>query len=134
MPVQKVDPNNEFERIINKLGIIEEDEYTDPTVNRIDLVYLNKHIKKIRKIVTEHEKKINRTDIDKDTLRGIINHQDLLQVIVDKFYDEIKSGPYNNNSFYRAMEKCESREVCKKSSAEACDIYDFIEDRNIQLT
>ena len=130
---EESDPDNLFPTIIDKLGIIEEDEFTDPIVNPIDLVYLNKNVKKVEEIIKTHEKTINRTDIDKDILRKIIHHTDLLQTIVTSFYQEIKNGPYNNNAFYQAMEKCESQEQCKGSKSEACDIYNFMKGDHIEI-
>jgi hypothetical protein len=121
------DNDNLLPGIIYKLGI--EDVRSD----FIDFDILQTQITEIAESIKEIDATINLTTIDQDILTQITSNKELLLHIVAQFYDTIQEGPYNNNSFYSTLQKCESSEFCSSSDSPICDIYDFLDQNSVDF-
>jgi len=124
---ERYDISNQLPTILYKLKIDEKADFVDYEV-------LATQKDQIETAIHNVEAHLNRTDIDPRILAKVIKHQDLLIKIVNLFYKTIVDGPYNTNSFYKNLAKCEDENVCKNLDSEVCDIYEFLNESTYDFT
>lgn len=85
---------------------------------------LGEYLADLRDRVRAYEHGINRTDLDQYLLPTLgQNIQDAVAKITQRFYDAVKTGQFETNTYYEALSKCPDLQACEINPEAGCSVY-----------
>ena len=82
------------------------------------------YIEDLNDQIIKYEKTINMTDVNRDLLSQVGQSiGQVVQRITNRFYDFIKSGQFEMDSFVSSLNQCPGFDQCSITYSEGCEVY-----------